>query len=107
MTDEMTPPNQQPVPRPQNRPAAAPAPAAGPAATLSTEAQTLYSNFVAVDPTRRGVGLDKIRPFYPRVGWSVILGQVAELEGAGMLTSRNVTNDRGGVAYKVYTWKEA
>lgn len=86
---------------------AAPTPAAPAVAPLSTEAQTLLNQFTLVDPTKSGVGLDKLRVFYPRVGWDVIFGMVHELEAAGRLTKRAVLNSRGSVGYHVYTWKEA
>ncbi len=87
------------------QPGQTPAPTPAPAA-LSPEAQQLIANFRAIDPTRVGVGLDKIRPFYPKIGWSKILRPAEELESAGLLVKRPVLNDRGGVAYNLYTWKE-
>lgn len=71
-----------------------------------TDAEKLHANFKAIDPLRNGVGLDKIRPFYPRVGWNKILGWCAELESAGKLAKRVVLNKTGGVAYHLYDWKE-
>lgn len=99
--------DQNPVSVPVSTPAAGTAPAAAvePAA-LSEEAALMLSNFKAIDPRREGVGLDKIRPFYPRIGWSKILAPVAELERAGKLTKRNQLNQRGGVAFHIYTWQE-
>ena len=68
--------------------------------------ETLLSQFKAVDPARKGVGLDKIRMFYPRVGWDKIHAWVHQLEDAGSLKSQNVMSPKGTVAYKLYTWKE-
>jgi hypothetical protein len=74
---------------------------------LSAEAAQMLQNFKAIDPNRQGVGLDKIRPFYPRVGWTQILAPVNELESSGLLSKTSVLNDRGAVGYHVYAWKEA
>lgn len=104
--DDRPVPVSQPAAQP---PAAGAAPAAGNAGgvpALSEAAATLLSNFKAIDPRQEGVGLDKIRPFYPRVGWSKILAPVAELEAAGKLARRHELNNRGGVAFHVYTWQE-
>lgn len=73
----------------------------------SQEAVTLHGQFRALDPNGAGVGLDKIRPFYPRVGWHTILSRVAELEAAGMLDKRAVMNPNGTIGYHLYTWKNA
>lgn len=88
------------TPTPQETPASAPAP-------LSAEAALLLTQFKAVDPNRAGVGLDKIRMFYPRVGWDVIHARVQELEDANLLGHTPVMNQRGSVGYNLYTWKEA
>lgn len=104
--DNPTPQNplSQPVQPALNTPQAQPVQASqGP----SQDAQTLLGNFMAIDPTRSGVGMDKIRAFYPKVGWRKILAAADELERAGLLTKRAALNDRGGVSYHVYTWKEA
>lgn len=97
-------PNPSPVQAPAPVPAA---PTPAPAPVLSQEAQTLYGNFKAIDPTNQGVGLDKIRPFYPRIGWGKILAWAAELEAAKLLTKTHKLNGKGGVAYHVYSWKDA
>ena len=99
MSENPATPARQPAPA-RTTPAAAPA-------ALSTEAQTLLNQFTLVDPTRSGAGLDKIRVFYPKVGWNVIFGMVHELEAAGRLRKRAVMSPRGTVAYHVYTWQEA
>lgn len=100
------PSNTTPQPAPTRSQAVQPAPAAAAPAALSTEAQALYNQFTLVDPTRSGAGLDKIRVFYPKVGWNVIFGMVHELEQAGRLKKRAVMSPRGTVAYHVYTWQE-
>ena len=85
----------------------APTPTPQAPAALSAEAQTLFNQFTLIDPSKSGVGLDKIRVFYPRVGWDVIFARVHELEDAGKLTKRAVLNPKGGVGYHLYTWVEA
>lgn len=74
---------------------------------LSEEAQTLHTQFKAIDPQQKGVGLDRIALFHPKIGWSVILSWVAELEQRNMLTSKAVMNAKGRVGYRLYAWKEA
>jgi len=91
-----------PTPKPRSTPAAIPA-----ATALSTEAETMFTQFKALDPSGAGVDLKKMRVFYPRTGWNVILSSVRELEDAGRLTKKAVLNNKGTVAYHVYTWKEA
>lgn len=76
-------------------------------AGLSPEAQKLLNIFMVLDNDRAGVGLDKIRVFYPKVAWSVILEPAKELEAAGRLTRKPVLNAKGRVGYELYTWKEA
>lgn len=39
-----------------------------------------------------GVTLDKLRVFYPRAGWDWINGGVRQLEAAGRLTTKAITN---------------
>lgn len=82
-------------------------PSTTPVTEPTQEAVTLHGQFRALDATQQGVGLDKIRPFYPRVGWGVILSRVAELEAVGMVTKRAVMNSNGTVGYHLYTWKDA
>lgn len=72
---------------------------------VSVEASQLHANFKAVDPRRNGVGLDRIRPFYPKVGWSVILTPANELIQAGFLKKRPVMNAKGSVGHELYTWQ--
>lgn len=96
--------NPTPTPAPRTTPNPTPAPATP---ALSPEAQTMLNQFTLVDPQRQGISLDKMRPFYGRVGWSVILAPANELVAAGRLSKRPVLNAKGGVAYEVYTWKEA
>lgn len=74
---------------------------------LSTEAQALHNNFKAIDPSQGGVGLDKIRPFYPRVGWNKILGWVGELESQNLIGKTPKFTGKGAIAFYVYTWKDA
>lgn len=74
---------------------------------MSAEAAELLANFKAVDPKRTGVGLDRIRPFYPRMAWSVILTPAKELEALGLLKRKSVMNGKGRVGYELYTWTEA
>lgn len=78
---------------------------AQPATSLSKPAQDMIAQFKAIDPTRAGIGLNVIRPFYPRVGWNVILATVNELEKAGILTKSAVINNKGLVGYHKYTLK--
>lgn len=100
-------PNPTPVPTPARTTSNA-APAAQPAApALSAEAQTMFNQFTMIDPQREGVSLDKLRPFYGRVGWSKLLTPANELVASGRLSKRAVMNGKGTVAYEVYTWKEA
>ena len=96
--------NMNPVPQPTGTPQQ---PAATPQlpATLSPEAATMLTQFKALDPNRQGVGLHQIRVFYPGIGWNVINRHVRELESAGILSSYNAFNAKGGVSHKVYTWK--
>ena len=78
-----------------------------PSTPLSDEAVTLLANFKAIDPLAKGTGLDRIAPFYPKVGWTVILARVKELEDAGKVARKPVMNAKGRVGYHLYTWKEA
>lgn len=106
MTDIPASPTPQPVSnQPQSAPVATPSPASAPA-TLSNEAQAMFNQFTLVDPQRQGVGLDKLRVFYPRIGWDVIFAMVNELEAAGRLKKRAVLTPRGTVGYHLYTWQE-
>ncbi len=82
-------------------------PTPAPEQVLSEEAAALHAQFKAIDPKRNGAGLNTIAMFYPKTGWNVIRGYVRELETAGMLTSRNVLNRKGGVSHKLYTWQSA
>ena len=95
------------TPAPASQPAAsAPAPQPAAPAPLSNAASLMLSQFRLLDPTRQAVGLDKLRPFYPRIGWNIILATVHELENAKLLTKKGVPNPKGGVGYHVYTWQE-
>lgn len=95
-------PTQSSAPRPAvSQPTTA---AAAPA--LSPEAQTMLNQFTLIDTQRQGIGLDKLRVFYPRIGWDVVFGLLHELEAAGRLKKRAVLNSRGSVGYHVYTWQE-
>lgn len=68
-------------------------------------AEIMFSQFQALDPQQRGVGLHQIRVFYPGIGWNVIRRHLKELEDAGRVTSYNAYNAKGGVSHKIYTWK--
>lgn len=92
---------------PDEAPEAVPEPVLEPVPTASAEAAQLLTYFKAIDPRREGVGLEKIRPFYGVVGWSVILKPARELIALGMLRKRPVMNAKGGVGYELYTWVEA
>lgn len=76
-----------------------------PTAGISSEATKLHNFLKAVDPDKNGVGLDKVRPLYPKVGWNVVLRHVNELKNAGMVTETGVPNAKGGIGYNLYTWK--
>lgn len=89
------------APVPSNVPAVQPA-----APALSEAAVLMLSQIKMLDPNKQAVGLDKLRPFYPRIGWNIIGATVKELEDAGKLKARNVMSPKGTVAYKVYTWQE-
>lgn len=107
MTAETNPPvAPQPTPAPI-APAVPAVPAApvSPAPTLSEGASELLLNFRAIDRKQQGAGLHQIRQFYPQVGWDVILKDVKELQNAGLLETRKVLNDKGGVSHELYTWK--
>lgn len=65
----------------------------------------MLTQFQAVDPNRGGIGLHQLRPFYPGIGWNVILRHLKQLEDAGIVTSVNAYNAKGGVSHKIYTWK--
>ncbi len=90
------------TPKPRSTPAAAPA-----ATPLSAEAQIMFTQFQALDPSSAGVDLKKMRVFYPRTPWNTILSSIRELESAGRLTKKAVLNSKGTVGYHLYTWKEA
>lgn len=92
--------NPQTTPQPPAAAAPSPAPAA-----LSPEAQAFVNNLRAVDPRGEGIGLDKLRVFYPRVGWNVILAAANEAISAGLVKKQTVMNGRGGVAYHKYAVK--
>ena len=75
------------------------------AVQLSPEATNLHNYLKMIDPNQEGVGLDKVRPIYPKVGWNVILGHCAELESAKMLTKRFVPGPSGRGGYDLYRWQ--
>lgn len=76
-----------------------------PETALSSEAQRLYDYLKLIDPNQSGMGLDKVRPIYTRIGWNVILGHCAELETSNMLSKSFVAGPSGRGGYDLYTWQ--
>lgn len=66
--------------------------------------EIMFTQFQALDPQRKGVGLHQLRVFYPGIGWNVIRAHLKVLEDAGRVTSVNQYNSKGGVSHKLYTW---
>jgi len=95
----------QPTPQPESPQNPAPPSQSVPSGSPSTEAVNLHNYLKMVDPAQEGVGLDKVRPIYPKIGWNVILGHCAELETANMLTKRKVSGPNGRGGYELYTWQ--
>jgi hypothetical protein len=69
--------------------------------------EIMFTQFQALDPQRKGVGLHQLRVFYPGIGWNVILKHLKVLEEAGRMTSVPQYNSKGGVSHKLYTWKSS
>ncbi|GEM_PF-2728097 len=99
----------QPAPEPQAQPeptsVVQPVPQAQPVATPSVDAVKLHNYLKVIDLDQNGVGLDKTRPIYPKIGWNVILSHCAELESANMLSKRMVAGPNGRGGYDLYTWQ--
>ena len=66
------------------------------------EKDLLYSRLQALDPEQKGVTLDKLRVFYPKTGWGVILVTLAGLEEDGRVASRAQGSP---VPFQHYTWR--
>jgi len=99
------------LPQPEPQPVTPPAPEPTPepvqevVAPPSTQAMALHGFLKIIDPEQKGVGLDRVRPMYPKVGWNVILSHCAELESNGLLSKVRVTNANGKGGHEEYTWQ--
>lgn len=72
-----------------------------PAAT-EEEKNVLHERLKALDPQQQGVTLNKLRVFYPRLGWGHILAAVRGLQADG----RVKTALRGSpVQFEYITWQ--
>lgn len=87
---------------PTNPPAPQPTPQA---AAPSADAVKLHNYLQIIDPQQQGVGLDMVRPIYPKIGWNVILAHCAELESANKLSKVFVPGLNGKGGYESYTWQ--
>lgn len=67
------------------------------------ELDTLHTQLTMLNTAGQGVSIDKLRVFYPGVGWGVIVKRIAALEQAGRVTKAA----RGKMGIEFYAPVEA
>lgn len=66
------------------------------------ELDLLASQLVMIDPNGEGVTMDKLRVFYPKLGWGHIQARLNALKEAGRVT-RKLRSTGGAVPFEFWT----
>lgn len=70
------------------------------------EAQgTLHAQLQMLDPSQEGVTMNKLRVFYPKMGWNDIMKGLENLKEAGRVTNKLRTPTGSKVAFEYWTWQ--
>lgn len=69
------------------------------------EVDQIAAQLAMIDPERKGVTMNKLRVFYPKLGWGHILARLAALKAAGRATSK-LRAEGGPVQFEFWTLTE-
>jgi hypothetical protein len=72
----------------------------------SDELDTLAQQIQMLDPDKEGIPMNRLRVFYPKLGWNDIQKGLSQLEAAGRLSSRMVKTPGAKVQFQHWTWQE-